>query len=257
MQFYSFVFSFSNVLQRKMWVTSVGKSRAVGGHKLPSSHVCSPAPEAQQLFADQLVSVGTLTFFSTRIRKWVQRQVHSQMHLSMDTLGIVDDSGHGIVDNYDMAKGAGSSNGGRVHSIDVILGFTKDQEPLLHSVGDDDSPKANGAIQQDPGKPAPSEPYGNLPELGDSSQHHAYHGESLRKRTTGPASAFCSPFGLLTLPSSLKVRGVSAHTRYSVKRTSSRNFYLYYFHCKRRCVSEQDFHLNTLFEKYSERLSPV
>ncbi|XP_024129336.1 retinal homeobox protein Rx2 [Oryzias melastigma] len=101
------------------------------------------------------------------------------MHLSMDTLGIVDDSGHGIVDNYDMAKGAGSSNGGRVHSIDVILGFTKDQEPLLHSVGDDDSPKANGAIQQDPGKPAPSEPYGNLPELGDSSQHHAYHDSSL------------------------------------------------------------------------------
>uniref|UniRef100_A0A3P9K343 Retinal homeobox gene 2 n=1 Tax=Oryzias latipes TaxID=8090 RepID=A0A3P9K343_ORYLA len=101
------------------------------------------------------------------------------MHLSMDTLGMVDDSGHGIVDSYDMAKGAGSSNGGRVHSIDVILGFTKDQEPLLHSVGHDGSPKVNGAIQQDPAKPVPSEPYGNLPELGDSSQHHSYHDSNL------------------------------------------------------------------------------
>lgn len=105
------------------------------------------------------------------------------MHLSMDTLGIVDDS---CLDNYDMAKGAGSSTGGRVHSIDVILGFTKDQDPLLHSVGDDEGQKANGENQQHPEKQDPSDPYGHLSELGDSSQHSSYHGESFQKRTYFP-----------------------------------------------------------------------
>uniref|UniRef100_A0A8C6UTX9 Retinal homeobox gene 2 n=1 Tax=Neogobius melanostomus TaxID=47308 RepID=A0A8C6UTX9_9GOBI len=62
------------------------------------------------------------------------------MHLSMDSLGIVDD---GCLDSYDMAKGAGSSGGGRVHSIDVILGFTKDQDSLLHTVGEDGIQKAS------------------------------------------------------------------------------------------------------------------
>lgn len=99
------------------------------------------------------------------------------MHLSMDTLGIVDDS---CLDNYDMAKGAGSSSGGRVHSIDVILGFSKDQDPLLHSV-DDDSQKNNVENPQHSEKQVPSDPYGHLPELGDSSQHSSYHGESFQK----------------------------------------------------------------------------
>ncbi|XP_030607702.1 retinal homeobox protein Rx2 [Archocentrus centrarchus] len=94
------------------------------------------------------------------------------MHLSMDTLGIVDDS---CLDNYDMAKGAGSSAGGRVHSIDVILGFTKDQDPLLHSAEGDDSQKANGANPQNPGKTIPSDPYAHLPDLCDSSQNSSYH----------------------------------------------------------------------------------
>ncbi|XP_041660166.1 retinal homeobox protein Rx2 [Cheilinus undulatus] len=90
------------------------------------------------------------------------------MHLSMDTLGIVDD---GCLDNFDMAKGAGSSGGGRVHSIDVILGFSKDQDPLLHSVGEDDTQKTNVENPQHPEKHQTSDPYGHLPELGDSSQH--------------------------------------------------------------------------------------
>ncbi|XP_038147876.1 retinal homeobox protein Rx2 [Cyprinodon tularosa] len=101
------------------------------------------------------------------------------MHLSMDTLGIVDDSGHGLGDNYDIAKGTGSTAGGRVHSIDVILGFTKDQEPLLHSVGGGNSAKDSGANAQDPGKQVPSDPYGHLSELGDNSQHSAYHESDL------------------------------------------------------------------------------
>ncbi|XP_034412014.1 retinal homeobox protein Rx2-like [Cyclopterus lumpus] len=98
------------------------------------------------------------------------------MHLSMDTLGIVDDS---CLDNYDMAKGAGQSGGGRVHSIDVILGFTKDQDPLLHSEGDDDSQKANSENAQHPEKQVASDPYGHLPELCDSSQHSSYHESDL------------------------------------------------------------------------------
>lgn len=101
------------------------------------------------------------------------------MHLSMDALGIVDD---GCLDNYDMGKGAGSSNGGRVHSIDVILGFTKDQDPLLHPDGDDESQKANGENPQDPEKRVPSDPCGHLAGLGDSSQPSSYHGKAFKKR---------------------------------------------------------------------------
>ncbi|XP_076003927.1 retinal homeobox protein Rx2 [Genypterus blacodes] len=98
------------------------------------------------------------------------------MHLSMDTLGIVDD---GCLDNYDMGKGAGSSNGGRVHSIDVILGFTKDQDPLLHPDGDDENLKVNGENQHDPDKRVPSDPCGHLTGLGDSSQTSSYHESGL------------------------------------------------------------------------------
>ncbi|XP_056149614.1 retinal homeobox protein Rx2-like [Lampris incognitus] len=94
------------------------------------------------------------------------------MHLSMDTLGMVDD---GCLDNYDMAKGAGSSGGGRVHSIDVILGFSKDQDPLLHTVGDDEAQKANGGNSEEPEKQLSTDPYGHLPGLADSTQHSSYH----------------------------------------------------------------------------------
>lgn len=124
-----------------------------------------------------LVSLGSLLLFSNKEKETVSPKV--RMHLSMDTLGIVDDS---CLDNYDMAKGAGSSAGGRVHSIDVILGFTKDQEPLLHSAEGDESQKANGANPQDPEKMVPSDPYAHLPDLGDSSQNSSYHGESFNKR---------------------------------------------------------------------------
>nr|XP_020447298.1 retinal homeobox protein Rx2-like [Monopterus albus] len=98
------------------------------------------------------------------------------MHLSMDTLGIMDDS---CMDNYDMAKGAGLSSGGRVHSINVILGFTKDQDSLLPSVGNDDSQKDNGENQQHRDKQVPSDPYGHIPELGYRSQQSSYHKSDL------------------------------------------------------------------------------
>lgn len=100
----------------------------------------------------------------------------ARMHLSMDNVGMVDD---GCLDNYDMGKAAGSSIGGRVHSIDVILGFAKDQEPLLHSVADDDGQKSkNMGNPPHPEKQVPSNTYGHIPELDDSSQKSSYHSES-------------------------------------------------------------------------------
>lgn len=97
------------------------------------------------------------------------------MHLSMDNMGIVDD---GCLDGYDMAKAAGSSAGGRVHSIDVILGFAKDQEPLLHSVGNDDGQKTKSVENPSPPeKRVASDPYVHIQELGDSSQKSSYSGE--------------------------------------------------------------------------------
>lgn len=98
------------------------------------------------------------------------------MHLSMDNVGMVDD---GCLDSYDMAKAAGSGIGGRVHSIDVILGFAKDQEPLLHSVADEDGPKSkNMGHPPHPEKQVPSNTYGHVPDLDDGSQKSSYHSES-------------------------------------------------------------------------------
>lgn len=97
------------------------------------------------------------------------------MHLSMDNMGIVDD---GCLDGYDMAKAAGSSAGGRVHSIDVILGFAKDQEPLLHSVENNDGQKTKSVENPSPPeKRVASDPYVHIQELGDSSQKSSYSGE--------------------------------------------------------------------------------
>lgn len=96
----------------------------------------------------------------------------------MDSLGIVDD---GCLDSYDMAKVAGSSGGGRVHSIDVILGFTKDQDSLLHTVGEDGIQKASVENQHheqnNVDKQGLQDPYRHLPELGSGAQHTSYNGE--------------------------------------------------------------------------------
>ena len=99
------------------------------------------------------------------------------MHLSMDTMGMVDD-GCLSPDNYDMVKGGASSGGGRVHSIDVILGFNKDQDPLLNTVGDVGGQKVDNGKLEDQGKQVPSNPYGHLPSLVDSTQQLTFHGES-------------------------------------------------------------------------------
>ncbi|XP_072296869.1 retinal homeobox protein Rx2 [Eucyclogobius newberryi] len=105
------------------------------------------------------------------------------MHLSMNSLGIVDDD---CLDSYDMAKGASSSGGGRVHSIDVILGFNKDQEALLRAVREDGSQKASVDHQQheqnNVDKQGAQDPYGHLPELGNGAQHPSYHDSGIFQR---------------------------------------------------------------------------
>ena len=57
------------------------------------------------------------------------------MHLSLDTMSMVDDSCLSPSNFHEIGKGGGAAAGGRVHSIDVILGFSKDQESLLSSAG--------------------------------------------------------------------------------------------------------------------------
>uniref|UniRef100_A0A3Q3XD10 Retinal homeobox protein Rx1 n=1 Tax=Mola mola TaxID=94237 RepID=A0A3Q3XD10_MOLML len=57
------------------------------------------------------------------------------MHLSLDTMSMVDDSCLSPSNFHEMGKGGGIAAGGRVHSIDVILGFSKDQDPLLSPAG--------------------------------------------------------------------------------------------------------------------------
>lgn len=106
----------------------------------------------------------------------------------MDNVGMVDD---GCLDSYDMAKAAGSGIGGRVHSIDVILGFAKDQEPLLHSVADEDGPKSkNMGHPSHPEKQVPSNTYGHVPDLDDGSQKPSYHSESPKCNTFQTSELF-------------------------------------------------------------------
>ncbi|XP_061680484.1 retinal homeobox protein Rx1 isoform X1 [Syngnathoides biaculeatus] len=57
------------------------------------------------------------------------------MHLSLDTMSMVDDSCLSPSNFHDLAKGGGITVGGHVHSIDVILGFSKEQESLLGPAG--------------------------------------------------------------------------------------------------------------------------
>lgn len=104
------------------------------------------------------------------------------MHLSPDTMNMVDD-GCLSTDNYhDLGKGGAPGMGGRVHSIDVILGFSKDQDPLLNLVEPVGTLKVDGADLE---KQVTSDPYGHLQSLPDNSQQSAvYHGESLLNHIT-------------------------------------------------------------------------
>ncbi|KAJ8374643.1 hypothetical protein SKAU_G00052230 [Synaphobranchus kaupii] len=68
----------------------------------------------------------------------------------------------------------GAAVGGRVHSIDVILGFSKDQDPLLNPAAGPH--KVDVESLGDPGK---QHPYGHLPALRDGTEQPGFHNSGL------------------------------------------------------------------------------
>lgn len=83
-------------------------------------------------------------------------------------------------DNYqDLGKGGGSAMGTRLHSIDVILGFSKEQDLLLNPVGPAGGHKDDGDVLVEQGKQVTSDPYAHLPSMSDDSHQSAYHGEEI------------------------------------------------------------------------------
>uniref|UniRef100_A0A8C6Q840 Retinal homeobox gene 1 n=1 Tax=Nothobranchius furzeri TaxID=105023 RepID=A0A8C6Q840_NOTFU len=102
------------------------------------------------------------------------------MHLSLDTMNIVDDSCLSPSNFHEMGKGGSAAVGGRVHSIDVILGFNKDHDPLLSPSGALGPHKVNidgltehGKQQDNSSRVSYS---GHLSSVRNSSsqQHHQY-----------------------------------------------------------------------------------
>lgn len=82
-------------------------------------------------------------------------------------------------DNYhDLVKDGSSAAGARVHSIDVILGFSKDQGPLLNSVGVETEHKMNPEDMLQV-KSIPSDPYGHLPGLTEAQQSNSYQDQGM------------------------------------------------------------------------------
>lgn len=108
------------------------------------------------------------------------------MHLSLDTMSMVDDSCLSPSNFHEMGKGGGIAAGGRVHSIDVILGFSKDQEALLSPAGvlpphkvDIDSLAEHEKQQEASSHPTYSGHLSSLRNGGiDQQQQQQYHGES-------------------------------------------------------------------------------
>ncbi|XP_071777919.1 retinal homeobox protein Rx1 [Centroberyx gerrardi] len=107
------------------------------------------------------------------------------MHLSLDTMSMVDDSCLSPSNFHEMGKGGGGAAGGRVHSIDVILGFSKDQDPLLSPAGAPGPHKVGVEGLAEPGKqqePSSHPSYGgHLSSLRDSGteQQQQYHDTGL------------------------------------------------------------------------------
>ncbi|XP_060934667.1 retinal homeobox protein Rx1 [Limanda limanda] len=107
------------------------------------------------------------------------------MHLSLDTMSMVDDSCLSPSNFHEMGKGGGFAAGGRVHSIDVILGFSKDQDPLLSPAGAPGPNKvdieglveSNGKLQEPSSHPSYS---GHLVSLRNgSTEQQQYHDTGL------------------------------------------------------------------------------
>lgn len=96
---------------------------------------------------------------------------------------MVDDSCLSPSNFHEMGKGGGGAAGGRVHSIDVILGFSKDQDPLLSPAGAPGPHKVGVEGLAEPGKqqePSSHPSYGgHLSSMRDSgAEQQPYHGKS-------------------------------------------------------------------------------
>lgn len=95
---------------------------------------------------------------------------------------MVDDSCLSPSNFHEMGKGGGMAAGGRVHSIDVILGFSKDQDPLLSPTGTPRPHKMDLEGLAEAGKqpePAAHATYsGHLASMRNgSSEQQQFHGE--------------------------------------------------------------------------------
>uniref|UniRef100_A0A8C7XUY2 Retinal homeobox gene 1 n=1 Tax=Oryzias sinensis TaxID=183150 RepID=A0A8C7XUY2_9TELE len=104
------------------------------------------------------------------------------MHLSLDTMSMVDDGCLSPASFHQIGKGGVAVAGGHVHSIDVILGFSKDQEPVLSPVAGAPGPqRASGDDMAEHGKrpePSPHPTYGGHPHSvrNSDAEQHQYHG---------------------------------------------------------------------------------
>ncbi|XP_026015847.1 retinal homeobox protein Rx1 [Astatotilapia calliptera] len=107
------------------------------------------------------------------------------MHLSLDTMSMVDDSCLSPSNFHELGKGGGVAVGGRVHSIDVILGFSKEQDPLLSPATTPGPHKVNIDSLAETGKqlePSSHPSYsGHLSSLRSSSgtEQQQYHDSGL------------------------------------------------------------------------------
>ncbi|KAM8889095.1 retinal homeobox protein Rx1 isoform 1-T2 [Synchiropus picturatus] len=105
------------------------------------------------------------------------------MHLSLDTMSMVDDSCLSPSNFHELGKGGGVTMGGRVHSIDVILGFSKDQDSLLGSAG------APGPQKVD---------IDALAESGKQQEHPSYSGHHSSLRNSSSEQQQYHDTGLFT-----------------------------------------------------------
>lgn len=101
------------------------------------------------------------------------------MHLSLDAINMVDDSCPSPGNFHEMVKGAVVSVGTHVHSIDVILGFTKDPVPLLNPGVNAVPPEVTVESPGDAGKQDHiMHAYGTVSPR-DKSELPAFHGQFL------------------------------------------------------------------------------
>lgn len=116
---------------------------------------------------------------STSLFFFLQDCPSIRMHLSLDTINMVDDGCRSPGNFHEMVKGAVVSVGTHVHSIDVILGFTKDPVPLLNPGVSTVPPEVSVESPGDTGKQDHIvHSYGTMSPR-DISELPAFHGQLL------------------------------------------------------------------------------